>query len=80
MIKYNLYISNGDIYDIQDIFDILKESLEPGIIYKEIIDNCIIVESIYKYEYFKGIISEELLNIGYSSEFKIKEKNENKIY
>jgi len=80
MLKYFMYIESGDIYDIQDIYDILKESIEPGIIYKEMEENCIIIESIYKYEYFKSKISEELLNMGYYGSFKIKEKNENNVY
>jgi hypothetical protein len=51
-------------------------ALEPGIVYKQIKEHIllppyIIVESIYKDEYFKTKIYEELRNMDYDKSFKI---------
>ena len=74
MRTYYLFIDKE--FCIQDVFKNLQMALEPGIVYKQIKEHIllppyIIVESIYKDEYFKTKIYEELRNMDYDKSFKI---------
>ena len=71
------YLFLDEEFCIRNVFENLQIALEPGIVYKQIKANCvllpphIVIESIYKDEYFKTKIHEELRTMGYDKSFKI---------
>ncbi len=74
MRTYYLFVEESNINDI--FKNLLISTRELGIRYLTIKENLllpsyIVIESIYKDEYFKNKISEELINIGYDKLFKI---------
>jgi hypothetical protein len=75
MVTYYLFIDKE--FCIQNVFETLQMNiLEPGIKYirikqHTILPAFIVVESIYKDQYLKSKIDEELTNIGYDRSFKI---------
>lgn len=69
MRTYYLFIDKE--FCIRNVFETLQTALEPGIIYKVLLPPYIVIESIYKDQYFKTKIDEELTNCGYDKSFKI---------
>jgi hypothetical protein len=75
MRTYYLFIDKE--FCIRNVFENLQMAiLEPGIVYKQIKEHVllppyIVVESIYKDEYLKTKIDEELRDMGYDKSFKI---------
>lgn len=75
MRTYYLFIDKE--YCIRNVFENLQMAiLEPGIKYIQIKEHIIlppyiVVKSIYKDEYFKSKINEELRDMGYDKSFKI---------
>lgn len=76
MRTYYLFID--DNFDIYNVLDSLHETriIEPGIEYKHIKDNsilppCIVIESIYKDEYFKSCLTTLLRDMGYDTHFQL---------
>ncbi len=74
MRTYYLFIDND--FCIQNVFENLQAGLEPGIVYKqikehELLPSYIIMESIYKDEYLRDKIDEELRDLGYDKSFTI---------
>lgn len=77
MRTYYLFIDNEN-FDIHNVFESLQQTriIEPGIEYKDIKDNhilpqYILIESIYKDEYFKSCLTTLLRDMGYDKEFKL---------
>lgn len=76
MITYYLFIDNE--FCIYNLFDNLRATriIEPGLDYimikeNDIVEKYIVIESIYKDEYFKNCLTNLLRDIGYDTEFKI---------
>jgi len=74
MRTYYLFLDKE--FCIHDVFENLQMALEPGIVYKQIKEHIllpphIVIESIYKDEYLKTKIDEELRDMGYDKSFKI---------
>lgn len=76
MRTYYLFLDKE--FCIRNVFENLQEAriLEPGIQYMQIKEHAllppyIVIESIYKDEYFKNKVNEELRDMGYDKSFKI---------
>ncbi len=74
MKTYHLFIDKE--YCIRHVFGNLQMTLEPGIKYIQTEEHSILppyirIESIYRDEYFKGKITEQLRNMGYDKSFTI---------
>ena len=68
MRTYYLFLDRK--FCIQNIFENLQSSLEPGISYKKVkqhdlLPPYIVIVSIYKDDYFKSKLEEELYDVGY---------------
>lgn len=77
MRTYYLFI-DSESFDIHNVFDALQETriIEPGIEYKEIkynyvLPQYIVIESIYKDEYFKSCLTTLLRDMGYDKHFQL---------